>query len=176
VIFGTERLRVREWTDDDAPAVLAIYSREEVWRWLGPVPAPTATLADARARVARWSARGGGDPAYGVWAVTLASGEVVGTVLLVPLEGGDDEVEVGWHLHPRHWGHGYATEAARGALDYGLALGLAEVFAVVDPDNHPSLAVARRLGMTDLGLSRRFYARELRLFRATPPVPRGRAS
>ena len=29
-------------------------------------------------------------------------------------------VEVGWRLHPDHWGHGYATEAATASLAYGF--------------------------------------------------------
>src|SRR3954470_317358 len=36
-------------------------------------------------------------------------------------------VEIGWRLAVAHWGKGYATEAARLALDYGFGtLGLAE--------------------------------------------------
>jgi hypothetical protein len=33
---------------------------------------------------------------------------------------GVGEVEVGWHLHPDSWGHGYATEAARAVIDRGF--------------------------------------------------------
>ena len=45
-------------------------------------------------------------------------------------------------------GQGYATEAAGAWLDYGFdLLGLAEIVAFTDSDNHRSLAVMRRLGM-----------------------------
>lgn len=57
-------------------------------------------------------------------------------------------VEIGWRLHLTHWGQGYATEAAGAWLDYGFGvLGLAEIVAFTDSDNHRSLAVMRRLGM-----------------------------
>ena len=54
-----------------------------------------------------------------------------------------------WALHPDAWGHGYATEAARAALGYGFdALGLELIFAITLPDNLPSQAVMKRLGLT----------------------------
>ena len=59
------------------------------------------------------------------------------------------EVEIGWRLHPDAWGHGYATEAGRAALEAARdQLALTRVIAIIDPANTPSLAVATRLGMT----------------------------
>ena len=29
-------------------------------------------------------------------------------------------VEIGWRLHPDHWSHGFATEAARASIAYGF--------------------------------------------------------
>ena len=58
-------------------------------------------------------------------------------------------VEVGWRLHPDHWGHGYATEAAAAALDFGLGpAGLDEIVAFTAATNTRSQAVMARLGMT----------------------------
>ena len=48
------------------------------------------------------------------------------------------EVEIGWHLHPDAWGHGYASEAARAVLAHGFAHGLPEILAVTHLDNYPS--------------------------------------
>ena len=57
-------------------------------------------------------------------------------------------VEVGWRLAFQHWGHGYATEAARLALDYGFrTLALSEVVSFTTVTNHRSRAVMERLGM-----------------------------
>jgi RimJ/RimL family protein N-acetyltransferase len=77
---------------------------------------------------------------------------------------GAGEVEVGWHFHPDSWSYGYATEAARATIARGFEHGLAEIHAVVRPDNAPSIAVCRRLGMTPLGRTSRWYGTELEAF------------
>jgi RimJ/RimL family protein N-acetyltransferase len=47
-----------------------------------------------------------------------------------------------------HWGHGYATEAARLALGHGFAaLALAEIVSFTSATNQRSRAVMERLGM-----------------------------
>jgi RimJ/RimL family protein N-acetyltransferase len=86
-------------------------------------------------------------------------------VLLVRLPGGDGEHEVGWHFNPEAWGHGYATESARGAVDWAFRRGLEEVLAVVRPGNTASIAVCGRLGMEPQGRTSRYYGTELELFR-----------
>lgn len=59
--------------------------------------------------------------------------------------------EVGWGVHPRYWGRGYATEAAIAAIDWAFAnLGWTEVIHAIAPDNVSSQAVARRLGSSRL--------------------------
>jgi RimJ/RimL family protein N-acetyltransferase len=57
-------------------------------------------------------------------------------------------VEIGWRLAFAHWGHGYATEAARAALAYAWdTVRLAEVVAFTTVGNARSRAVMVRIGM-----------------------------
>src|SRR6202011_3177143 len=57
-------------------------------------------------------------------------------------------VEVGWRLAFEHWGHGYATEAARLALGYAFGtLALPEVVSFTSVGNHRLRAVMGRLGV-----------------------------
>jgi RimJ/RimL family protein N-acetyltransferase len=167
-LLRTERLRLRDWTTSpsDVARLADIYGRDEVTRWIGgPPTVPPAELP------ARWAAVHAQDESYGCWAIEREDGVVAGTVLFKPLPNGVGEVEVGWHLHPDSWGHGYATEAARGVIDRGFDAGLPEVYAVVRPGNEPSIAVCRRLGMDSLGRMRRWYDVELEAFRLmAPPV------
>jgi RimJ/RimL family protein N-acetyltransferase len=167
-LLRTARLRLRAWTT--APADVArltdLYGREEVTRWIGGPPSvPPADLP------ARWAAVHAHDGRFGCWAVERPDTVVAGTVLLKPLPNGVGEVEVGWHLHPDSWGHGYATEAARAVVDRAFEAGLPEVDAVVRPGNERSIAVCRRLGMAHLGRMRRWYDVDLEAFRlVAPPV------
>ncbi|MEH1013854.1 GNAT family N-acetyltransferase [Micromonospora sp. CPCC 206060] len=169
-VFSTERLILRDWSGSrtDLDRVYDIYSRPEVVRWLGTAPGlPLTDPAQAVERVRYWHARhaGHGDR-YGTWAIERRdTGLVVGSLLLKPLPGRDEsvpttDIEVGWHLHPDSWGHGYATEAARAAVTREFATGTPQIWAVVAPGNDASMAVARRLGMTHVGRRTDWYGGE----------------
>jgi RimJ/RimL family protein N-acetyltransferase len=55
--------------------------------------------------------------------------------------------EIGWTLSKEFWGKGYATEGARGALEYAFdELDQEHVISLIHPDNHASIRVAERLG------------------------------
>lgn len=168
------RLVLRPWRDDDADFLLDLESRWDVVRFLGAHPTTMSTREDALASIAR--RRAVDDPIHGIWAITTAAeGRLVGNLLLKPIprsagepSDGADDVEVGWHLHPDAWGHGYATEAAEAVLDDAFRRGLAKVVAVTNPANHSSQAVCRRLGMTHLGPTTRYYDAPHELFEKLP--------
>lgn len=61
-----------------------------------------------------------------------------------------EETEVGWALRPEARGKGIATEAARAVLEWSEQFDLPYVTAMIRPDNAPSLAVAKRLGLTPM--------------------------
>ena len=77
--YRTERLVVRDWMVDDAPAALGIYGRDEVTRWLGAPPAqPVASLAAMRERVGRLIARNAERPGFGLWPTVRRDDVVLG--------------------------------------------------------------------------------------------------
>ena len=89
---------------------------------------------------------------FGLWAVErVGEGRFVGMVgLAVPtfVARFTPCVEVGWRLLVEHWGHGYATEAARAALHFGFeSLGLPEIVSFTTANNLRSRRVMERLGM-----------------------------
>ena len=147
----TARLRLSRWTPDrHTPALESINASPAAVRYLNDgVPyTPAETEAQSARFAAHWAVYG-----FGLWAATvLDSGEVIGFVGLAhPLWFPElaSEVEVGWRLRPSAWGHGYATEAGRAALDSAHThLALERLIAVIDPANTPSIAVAARLGLS----------------------------
>jgi len=91
--------------------------------------------------VGHWELRG-----HGLWVVER-DGELIGRVGLIRPEGWPG-LEVGWLLGREAWGQGYATEAARAAVDYAWReLGADELISLIAPENLPSQRVAERLGM-----------------------------
>ncbi|HXL99194.1 MAG TPA: GNAT family N-acetyltransferase [Rhizomicrobium sp.] len=141
----TERLILREFRAEDLDAFAAIVADPDVMRYLG---GEVQSRNDAWSNMARgagqWLLRG-----YGTWAVMRKSdGAVMGRVGLVHPEGWPG-VEVGWTLGKPYWGQGYATEAAQAALNYAfLTLPVPRMISLIDPDNTPSQAVAKRIGET----------------------------
>jgi RimJ/RimL family protein N-acetyltransferase len=89
---------------------------------------------------------------WGFWAVEVAGGApfigLVGLHRMAPTMPIAPGIEIGWRLHPDHWSRGYATEAARAALDYGFGVGrLSEIVAFTTTVNARSQGVMIRLGM-----------------------------
>lgn len=142
----TERLRLRELTERDRPALAAILQDTETMQaYEGPFD---DTEVDA------WLARmleRYRDDGFGLWAVELrGSGEVIGQCGLTRQQIESERVlEVGYLFNRAHWHRGYAVEAAAACRDYAFdVLGAERVYAQVRDTNLPSMNVAIRLGMT----------------------------
>ena len=144
-LLSTERLVLRPVTTDDHAAVLAHWTQPDVRRFLfdGAALSGVEVAETIEESIGDFAVRG-----FGVWLIELGStADLIGTAGLRPL--GSSGLEIFYSLAPGAWGHGYATEAARAVVEYGLGpLGLPEVLAEVDEGNAASVAVVKRLGMT----------------------------
>lgn len=143
--IALDRVTLRPVSNGDADFLVAHWSDPTVRHFLfdATPAAPDETLAAIAESIREFANTG-----YGIWLIWPACGSrPVGAVGLRPLD--DLGLEVFYSLTSADWGNGYATEAARGVIDYALdRLGLAEVFAEVDVGNTASVAVIERLGMT----------------------------
>jgi RimJ/RimL family protein N-acetyltransferase len=145
--FETPRLLLRQWRALDREPFAALNADPAV---MVHFPAPlTRQESDATADRCERLIRERG---WGPWATQLkATGEFIGFVgLNVPRSDLPVApcVEILWRLARAHWQRGYATEAARGALQIGFErLALPEIVAFTVPANARSRAVMERLGM-----------------------------
>ena len=145
----TPRLVLRRWREADIEPLAAINGDAEVMRWIGT--GTVRNLEQTRASVAawehEWDAAG-----MGLFAIEIrATGELAGlTGLAVPhfLPEIMPAVEIAWRLARPFWGRGFATEAARAALEFGLLdRDLAKIVAIVQIGNGASERVMQKIGM-----------------------------
>lgn len=146
MILETERLLLREMTQDDLPALQGILQDEETMYAYNGAFDEAETQAWLDRQLSRYAQFG-----FGLWAVVLKeSGGMIGQCgLTMQPWRGDEVLEVGYLFNRAFWHHGYATEAARGCMEYAFdLLGAREVCSIIRETNLPSRRVAERNGMT----------------------------
>ena len=148
ISLSTARLVLRPWRDADVAAFARLSADPAVMAFLQPLPDRAACAAWVARVREHWRRYG-----FGQWVVQRAGeAEFVGVVGLakVPYQAHfTPAVEIAWRLARDYWGRGYASEAARAALDYGLGkLGFDQIVAITVPANWRSRRVMERLGMT----------------------------
>jgi RimJ/RimL family protein N-acetyltransferase len=146
VIAETRRLVLRTFVAEDLPLYAALNADPEVYATLSGEPLSRQDSDDTAA----WAQDLFDAEGIGLLAVERRVDRTfVGMCGLHHQASYPGDVEVGWRLAREYWGHGYATEAAAAWLDRGFgALGLDRIISITDSDNHRSLAVMARLGMT----------------------------
>jgi RimJ/RimL family protein N-acetyltransferase len=136
----TGRLLIRPFVADDWPAVYAYMSAPGVATYL-----PQGQLTEAQARA--YTLKNAGDQAEVVALLSKDDDRVIGHLDFHPWFA-PQTYEIGWALHPKYHGYGYATEAARALLHYSFAeLQLHRVIATCQPENVPSYRVMEKIGM-----------------------------
>ncbi len=146
-MIETERLLLRPWRESDKPAFAALNADPRVRRYFPSTLTRAESDAQLDAMSAKWEQAGF---AFGA-VVRKSDGAFLGMAGLARTtfaEGIGTFDEIGWRFAAAYWGQGYATEAARAWLDWGFrTLALSEIVAFTLPENAPSRAVMRRLGM-----------------------------
>jgi len=143
--MSTARLGFRRWREDDLDLALGLWGDPEVARFFD------ARRVLSREDVAeRLSDEMAAQAEYGVqyWPVfLLAGGSHVGACGLRPYDPDAGVLELGVHIRSAHWGHGYATEAARAVIRHAfVCLGVKGLFAGHHPENEASQFLLGKLG------------------------------
>lgn len=145
-ILHTQRLTLREMTQDDFPALCRILQDPQVmYAYEGPFSDEEVQdwLDRQITRYRQWG--------FGLWAVVLQeTGEMIGQCGLTMQPWKDQQVlEIGYLLQRAYWHQGYATEAAAACREYAFhTLDAEEVCSIIRDTNTASQQVALRCGMT----------------------------
>lgn len=148
---STERLLLRAWRPEDLAPFAALNASTEVMEHF---PA-TMTKEESDAVADRFQ-QGIDERGWGAWVAERKEDRAfMGFIGLVPVAFDAEftpAVEVGWRLDRPYWGHGYASEGGRAALDYAFGtIGLDRVVSFTACTNHRSEAVMVRIGMSRVG-------------------------
>jgi RimJ/RimL family protein N-acetyltransferase len=139
------RLLLRLPEASDAQPLLEIHEHPDVVKYVLSGASPggiTGAWRSIATMLGHWELRG-----YGQWTVVeKASGEIVGRVGLWNPEGWPG-IELGWITRRSRWGEGFATEAARAALDWSWAnVDTDHIISIIQADNLASIRVAQKIG------------------------------
>ncbi|MDQ0483804.1 GNAT family N-acetyltransferase [Guptibacillus hwajinpoensis] len=144
-VITTDRLLIREMEEKDCEYLFEIFSDKEAMKYY-------PMLKDRKETVKwiQWTRDHYKKYGFGLWIVEEKDqGEFLGQCgLVLDKIRGSVEVEIGYLFARKHWGMGYATEAARACKTYGFEqLKLLKLLSLIDPKNQASINVAKRIGM-----------------------------
>ena len=137
------RLGFRCWTKQDLPLAQELWGDLEVTKFFGGPFSEEEIARRLQVELDRGAAHG-----FQYWPVHwLADDDFVGCCGLRPYKLEEGTPELGFHLRPKYWGQGLASEAATAVIDYAFReLGYRALSAGHHPDNLNSKKVLEKLG------------------------------
>lgn len=148
MLIETDRIRLRQWRDEDWEPFAAMNCDPAVMEYLGPA----LTRQDSDAAIDKQMALMKKDePAF--WAAaTRSDDKLIGCigVKTVTFEAAFTPCyEIGWRLAKEHWGKGFATEGAKAALALAFSRwNISEIYSFTVLANTKSQAVMQKIGMS----------------------------
>jgi RimJ/RimL family protein N-acetyltransferase len=146
-VLETDRLILRRLSVEDAGFILQLVNEPSWLRFIGD--RGVRTLEDARNYILKGPVEMYLRHGFGLYLVELKADAVpIGLCGLLKRDTLKD-VDIGFAFLPGYWGKGYAHEAAAAVLTYARsALGLGRIVAITSLDNHSSIRLLEKLGMT----------------------------
>lgn len=149
IIAETERLILRELLAEDETAMFELDSDPEVHRYVGNSPVESIEqIQDIIEFIQKQYEENG----VGRWAVIeKSSNKFIGWAGLKlfknEMNNHSNFYELGYRFIKSYWGKGYATEAAKASVKYGIEqLGVKEIYAMTDVENINSKKVLEKVG------------------------------
>lgn len=152
-------VKLRPWTEDDVPAIIAACRDPEIPRWTA-IPTPYTEL-DAREYVSRAPRDRIAGLELGLAVVDAHGGELLGSVGLARFAWEDRKAEIGYWVAPHARRRSAGTRGTGLLARWGLAhLGLARIELLVNPANDASQRLALAAGFKREGLLRAYRRRK----------------
>lgn len=149
ILLETPRLLIREFLPSDEEAMFAMDRDPEVHRYLGNKPYTDVQQSCEDIAIIQQQYA---DHGIGRWAVVLKeTSELIGWTgfkrMVEPVNSHINHLDFGYRHARKFWRQGYAYEAAKAALDYGMeSLGFTDIYAMTDVDNAGSRHILEKLG------------------------------
>lgn len=145
VIFETPRLILRQFTEVDAPLILALNSDPEIVKYVHEPTLQTEAQAEKilldiilpqyKNNLGRWAIHTKDNMDFIGWCGLKYRPEL-------------DEIDLGYRLMQNAWGKGFATEAAQHSLEHGFTkLNLKLITGRAHIENIASIKVLEKIGM-----------------------------
>ena len=137
----TDRLLLRPQEQTDAPALFAVLRDQHAMRFWNRSTIDRLAVVEELVR-GQQAAMAEGLCCY--WTL-IRDGEPIGSIDLSLIEQGS--AEIGFLIHPLHWGQGLASEAAEAVIAHAFeALGLTRLAAVTQTANRAAARVLEKNG------------------------------
>jgi RimJ/RimL family protein N-acetyltransferase len=146
-ILSTERLTLCEFDCDDAPFILDLLNTESWIKYIGD--RNVHTIADAEAYLQNGPINSYRQHGYGLWMVALKDNNTPIGMCGIIKRDTLDMPDIGFAFLPAFIGKGYAFESAAATLRLAFdSLGLTELLAITLPENHNSIRLLEKIGMS----------------------------
>jgi len=145
IIFETERLVIRQLTENDFEDFFRLHGDADVMKYIRPAKSREEALAFLKQIIADYDNL----PGLGRWAMySKTDPSFSGSFAVIPLQKSDD-IQIGYLMAKEHWGKGYASEAAFGGLQYVFnELKRDRVAGITFPENIASQKVLLKHGFS----------------------------
>ena len=157
----TERLVLRRITQDDTQELFILRSDKAVLKYIGREPMQTVDEVHAFLKTIDEGIEKNEAILWGI-ALKEEPSKIIGTICLWRIQPANYRAELGYMLHPQHWGRGITKEAIQKVIEYGFkTLQLHSIEARIHAHNKASAGVLHSTGFIQEGyLKEEFCFRE----------------
>ncbi len=146
----TKRIGFSKWNNADLDLATQLWGDKEVTRFICATGVFTEQDIINRLRTEIHN-----DKLFHIqyWPIfELSTEELIGCCGIRPFDSEIHSYEIGFHLRKKYWGMGYASEAAKAAIDYSFSdLKADKLYAGHHPQNEVSKKLLTKLGFQFIG-------------------------